>query len=78
VSDLKEFIFDLEITTAVNPVSYQEVTLDPPVKILSWEDYDRFNEEWERFCRRAADKGVSFLIARFELGGSGEAGTSAQ
>jgi hypothetical protein len=78
VSDLKEFIFDMEITTAVNPVSYQEVALDPPVKILSWEDYDRFLFEWERFCRRAADKGVSFLIARFELGGSDGAGTPAQ
>lgn len=67
MSDLKEFIFDLEITHAVNPVSYQGVTLDPPVKILSWEEFDRFNEEWERFCRRAADKGAAFEIARFEL-----------
>jgi hypothetical protein len=56
-----------KITMAVNPLSYEEVTLDPPVWLSSWDDVELFTDEWERFCRRAADKGVSPLIARFDL-----------
>jgi hypothetical protein len=67
IDDLREFDFDCVITKAVNPVSYEEVILDPPVKILSWEDYDLFQERWERFCRNAADRGVNPQVARFEL-----------
>jgi hypothetical protein len=67
MSDLREFEFDLEIVKAVNPISYEEVELMPPVKIESWEEYQRFNDKWEKFCRDAADKGVVMQIARFEL-----------
>jgi hypothetical protein len=65
--DLREFIFDMEVTMAVNPISYEEVQLDPPVRILSWEEYDRFNDAWEKFCRNAAGRGVNPRMARFEL-----------
>jgi hypothetical protein len=65
--DLREFVFDLEITKAVNPISYEEVELIPPVKILSWEQFNEFNDKWEVFCRNAADRGVNPQIARFEL-----------
>ena len=75
MSDLQEFIFDMEITHAVNPISYEEVQLDPPVKILSWEEYDKFQGKWERFCRNAAAHGENPRIARFELLGSDAAGT---
>jgi hypothetical protein len=67
VTDLGEFEFDCEITRAVNPVSYEEVELTPPVRISTWEQYDLFYDRWERFCRDAADRGVDMRMARFDL-----------
>jgi hypothetical protein len=58
---------DCMVTVAVNPLTYQEVILDPPVRLVTWDDFDRFNEAWEKFCRHAADCGAEMQIARFEL-----------
>ena len=59
--------FDCEITRAINPISYREVELMPPVRLETWDDFERFNDAWELFCRRAADRGVEMEIARFEF-----------
>lgn len=67
MTDLGEFEFSCEIIKAINPVSYEEVELAPPVRIFSWDEYDRFCAGWERFCRAAADRGVDMRVARFEL-----------
>lgn len=63
----RNFAFDCELTMAVNPVTYTECRLDPPVKILSYNDFTRFNDKWEKFCRHAADQGIVMETARFEL-----------
>jgi hypothetical protein len=67
MTDLGEFEFDCEIIKAINPVSYEEVELTPPVRISTWEQYDLFYDRWERFCRDAADRGVDMRLARFTL-----------
>jgi hypothetical protein len=58
---------DCMVTVAVNPLTYREVTLDPPVRLETWDDFERFNDAWELFCYRAAERGVEMEIARFEL-----------
>lgn len=58
---------ECEVTIAVNPITYREVTLDPPVRLESWDDFERFNFAWERFCRNAAERGIEMEIARFEF-----------
>lgn len=58
---------DCMVTVAVNPITYQEVILDPPVRLVDWDDFERFNDAWELFCRRAADRGVEMQIARFDF-----------
>jgi hypothetical protein len=58
---------ECEVTVAVNPITYREVELSPPVRLETWDDFERFNDAWELFCRRAADRGVEMEIARFEF-----------
>lgn len=44
------FCFDCEVAVAVNPRTFRECKLTPPVKIRSFEDFARFNDEWATFC----------------------------
>lgn len=53
--NMSEFIFDCDIPVAVNTVTKSECRLVPPVKIRSWEDFRRFNDQWDRFCRTSGD-----------------------
>lgn len=38
------------VDVAVNPVTKNQVTLTPPVRISGYEDFARFNDQWEDFC----------------------------
>jgi hypothetical protein len=42
---------ECELTVAVNPITKNQVTLTPPVRIGSYEDFAKFNVEWEQFCK---------------------------
>jgi hypothetical protein len=41
------------VDTAVNPVTLKQVTFTQPVAIKCVEDFARFNEKWDDFCRNA-------------------------
>lgn len=43
-------VTEIEITVAVNPFTYEEVRLVPPVKLRTYEDIGRFNDQWEQLC----------------------------
>ena len=51
VESFRGFAFDCEITVAVNPITKSEVKLTPPVKIKCFEDFARFYDEWDEFCK---------------------------
>lgn len=39
------------VDVAVNPVTMKQVTFTQPVAIRCVEDFARFNEKWDDFCR---------------------------
>lgn len=39
------------VDVAVNPVTMKQVTFTTPVAIRCVEDFARFNEQWDDFCR---------------------------
>jgi hypothetical protein len=51
VESFRGFPFDCEITVAVNPLTKTEVQLTPPVKIKCFEDFARFYDKWDEFCK---------------------------
>lgn len=51
MDDFKGFRWiECTVDVAVNPVTKNQVTLTPPVRIGSYEDFARFNDQWEDFC----------------------------
>lgn len=48
---------DSEISIGVNPITRTEVTLNPPVRVHSYEDLDRFREIWNHLCEYAWELG---------------------
>lgn len=38
------------VDVAVNPVTKNQVTLTPPVRIGCFEDFAKFYDQWEQFC----------------------------
>lgn len=58
ISDTKCFRkwdFDCVMTEAINPVTKNQVKLTPPVKISCYEDFVKFNDQWEKFCQEVTD-----------------------
>jgi len=53
--DYREFRFDCLIDTAINPFTKSEVTLVKPVAIRCYEDFARFYDDWEDFCKALSD-----------------------
>lgn len=52
MDDFKGFRWiQCEIETAINPVTKNQVTLTPPVKIGCFEDFAKFYDKWEDFCQ---------------------------
>jgi hypothetical protein len=43
--------FECTVDVAVNPVTKNQVTLTPPVTIGCYEDFAKFNDQWEEFCK---------------------------
>lgn len=39
------------VDTAINPVTRKQVTLTTPVRIGCFEDFARFYDQWEQFCK---------------------------
>lgn len=39
------------IDTAINPVTMNQVTLTTPVRLGCHEDFEKFNDQWEQFCK---------------------------
>ena len=42
---------ECELLVAINPVTKNQVTLTPPVTIGCFEDFAKFNDQWEDFCQ---------------------------
>jgi hypothetical protein len=40
------------VDTAINPVTKNQVTLTPPVRIGCYEDFAKFYDQWEDFCEK--------------------------
>lgn len=51
ILEFQGFLFDCDIPVAVNPITRSECRLVPPVKIRCFEDFARFYERWEEFCK---------------------------
>ena len=54
MSDFRGFRWiECYVETAVNPVTKNQVTLTAPVRIGSYEDFVKFNVQWEDFCKNS-------------------------
>ena len=41
------------VDVAVNPITKNQVTITPPVKLGCYEDFAKFNDQWEDFCKNS-------------------------
>lgn len=56
MEDFKSFRWvECYVDTAINPVTMNQVTLIPPVRIGCYEDFAKFYDQWEDFCQTILD-----------------------